>query len=316
MKSVLTKKIVITFSVLITIVLAAVIVAFATGNTNYPSLSDPDAVFYERLDGDGNVLYTITNKEIYEKIKEDDGMQQLTFLVDTRLLQDYLAALTDAEIQDRIKELKYGTSDDTEIAEIDAETKTQLENDYRLNMVISGYAGNEDEYASLLLAREAYVRDAIIENEDITDLEIAKEYINNTFEDIQAVRIRFMSSGDATHVLQKFNLLTYNSTSLRTYKGYSYKLETLVDPDEEIVEAYITVNPYYYDDDENILDLNEEVVYTVGEPGSYTDDNDKEYYIDLSGNLVDSETEVIKVESALLFDTLAEAETYKEDNTT
>ncbi len=316
MKSALTKKIIIIFSVLITIVLAAVIVAFATGNTKYPSLSNPDGIFYERLDGDGNVLYTITNKELYEKIKENDGLQQLTFLVDTKLLEDYLTALTDQEIQDKIKKLKYGTSDDTEIAELDAETKTKLENDFELNMVLSGYDGKEAEYASLILAREAYVREKIVDNEDVTDLEIAKEYINNTFEDIQAIRIRFMSAGDATNVLRKFNLLTYNSLTLREYNGYTYNLETLLDPDDEIVEAYITVNPYHYDDDENILDLNEKIIYTAGEGGAYTDDEDNEYYLDQSGNLVEEETDEVKIEFTLLFDTLEDAETYKENNTT
>jgi len=56
MKSIITKKVVIIFTVVIVIVLSAILVAFATGNTKYPSLSDPNGVFYERLDADGNVI--------------------------------------------------------------------------------------------------------------------------------------------------------------------------------------------------------------------------------------------------------------------
>ncbi len=318
MKSILTKKIVIIFSVLITIVLAAVIVAYATGNTHYPLLSDPDGIFYERLDDEGNVVYTITNDELFEEIKKNDGLQQLLFMVDETLLQDYLDDLTEEQIQDRLKEMTYGTSDDDEILALDDATKTKLENDLALNMTLSGYEGREEDYACLLLAREAYARFAIIDNGDITDLQIAKEFINNTWEDIDALRIRFMSSGDATDVLRKFNLLTFETTSLREYTGFIYKLETLTEhnvADDPIVQAYQTVTTYYFDDVDNIRNLNEDIVYTLGAVGVYTDIDDNAYSLDGSGNLLDSDQEV-KISYTLIFDSLSIAETYKYAHTT
>lgn len=317
MKSILTKKIVIIFSVLITIVLAAVIVAYATGNTRYPLLSDPDGVFYERLDDQGNIVYTITNRELFEEIKKNDGLQQLLFMVDETLLQDYLDNLTEEQIQNRIKKMTYGTSDDDEILALDDQTKTERESNFQLNMTLSGYEGREEDYASLLLAREAYVRFALVDNGDITDLQIAKEFINNAWEDIDALRIRFMSSGDATYVLQMFNLLTFETKSLRAYNGFIYKLETLLDnktvPD--IVEAYETVTPYYFNDAHYILNLNDAVVYTLGTEGVYTDGDDNEYTLDESGNLLNSDQEV-EVSFTLIFESKTLATTYKNDHTT
>lgn len=45
MKEGLTKKIIIIVSVVSAVVLTFVILAFATGNTYYPSLSNPDEIF-------------------------------------------------------------------------------------------------------------------------------------------------------------------------------------------------------------------------------------------------------------------------------
>jgi len=317
MKSLSIKKIVIIFTVLITIVASAVIVAYTSGKSYSPSLSDPDGVFYERLDGQGNVVYTITNKEMFDQIKKNDGVQQLLYMVDGELLHDYLQNLTNEEIQNKILVLTYGTSDADEIAALTADEKTKLEDDFALNIQLAGFEGRVEEYASLVLAREAYVRYLIVDNGDITDLQIAKQFINNTWEDISALRIRFMSSSDATAVMRHFNLLTFEATSIREYKGFIYKLETLLDPSDNIVEAYITVTPYYFDEDHNIVDLNDDIAYTWNETGNFytVTGDDNEYYLDEFGNLLDSSDKSI-IDHTLIFQDKATAETYKTENTT
>jgi len=320
MKNALTKKVVIIFSVLAVTVLSAIIVAFATGNHALPQLSDPNGIFYERTDAEGNVLYSITNKELYEEIKGNDGIDQLLYLIDEYLLQDYVNALTADDIAERIKLLTYGTADDDVIAELDPETKTEYETTFEQSMILAGYQDHEEDYARIILAREAYVRYALDSEGDVTDMEIAAEFVSSYYKDIKAIKIRFTSSADALDVLRQFHLVTYSATSLREYLGYVFADETVtwdhdnvVGTPEIIADAYITVTPYYFDATSgDILDLDEEIVYEHGEGSAYSDDNN-EYTLDEDGNLLDEDAEIV-IEAALLFDSLEEAEEYKDDN--
>ncbi|MGD9909166.1 MAG: immunoglobulin-like domain-containing protein [Candidatus Izemoplasmatales bacterium] len=315
MKTVSTKKIIVIFSVLLTIVVTFVLLAFLTGNTKYPSLSNPDGVFYERLDANGDVVYQITNQELFEQIKGNDGVDQSLLLVDAYLLTTYLDGLTDEQIQNKILELKYGTSNADEIAALDADTKTSYEQAYEQSMILAGYVDNEAEFASVILAREIYTRYIIDFNQEITDLNVASEYVNNYFQDIQAIRIRFTSSADATDVMKKFNLLTYNLSTLREYSGYIFTSESLLDNNDAVVEAYTTVTPYYFDESNNILNTSGTIIYTYdSEAAGYTDSSDNEYQLDESGNLVNIDTEVV-IANNLLFDSSEAALAYKEANT-
>ncbi|MFH0992765.1 MAG: immunoglobulin-like domain-containing protein, partial [bacterium] len=321
MNNALTKKVVIIFSVLIVIVLSAIVLAFATGNTHYPQVSDPNGVFYQRLDADDNVIYSITNQELFGEIKNNDGVDQLLYLIDGYLLQDYLAALTDEEIAAKLKLLTYGTTDDAVIAEFDADTLASYEDSFAQSMILAGYSGNEEAYASIVLAREAYVRYRLDKNDEVTDDEVAAEFVGSYYEDIKALKIRFTSAADATFVMRKFHLVAYASTSLREYLGYIFTKESITydhDNDPEtaaiVADAYILADAYYYDETtQNILNLEEEIVYTYGTNGIYTDSSANEYTIDDSGNLIDDELlEVIAAEH--LFDTLEDAQAYFDAN--
>ena len=316
MNSPLAKKFIIVFSVVITVVIAAVVIAFSTGNTKYPVLSDPNGIFYERVDDSDNVLYSITNEELYENFKSKDGLQQLLLLVDKTLLEDTFSSITDDEIAERIKLMTYGTSDDTEIAELTPEKKVELEAEYETNMILSGYHGIESEYAMLALAREKTARQMILDSGDITDLKTATEFLTNTWDDIRALRIRYMSSSDAAEALRERKLLTYGVSSLRRYNGYNFKMESLLDPDNDLVEAYQTIQTYYFDDNQNILDLNDNILYSSGTGNLYTDEDDVEYTLDgATGNLLDEDLEVV-IESDKILTSKTAAETYKELHTT
>jgi hypothetical protein len=316
MNSPLVKKFIIVFSIVITVVIAAVVIAFATGNTKYPLLSDPDGIFYERLDDSDKVLYSITNQELYDTIKTKDGLQQLLLLVDLTLLEDTFDSITEEAILERLQIMTYGTADPDELAELTDEKKAELEKDYETNMILSGYQDKEREYALLALAREEAARQMILESGDITDLKTATEFFSNSWDDIRAVRIRFMSSSDAASALRDRNLLTYGVSSLRRFNGYNFKMESLLDPDDELVEAYQTVTTYYFDTDENIRNLKEEILYTKGTGNVYTDEDDEEYTLDATtGNLLDEDLETV-IESDKIFDSLELAESYKEAHTT
>ncbi len=307
----LVKKFIVITSVVLVVVLGAVILALATGNTTIPTLSDPKGIFYERLDDNGKVIYSITNQEIYEQVKANNGIQQLLMMVDASLLSEYLDNVTEDEIEEKIKQLTYGTADDEIIAELDEETRTSREDEFARSMVLSGYVDNEAAYASLLIAREKYALDTL--REELTEIEVATAFISSYFEDMQAISIRFTSKEDADDVLRQFHLANVSDERLAIYKGFVYSSEVLKDNDDNIVEAYEIVKGYYFDEDGNILDTDEEIVYTLGEDDIYTDGDDNTYSLDVDGNLVDDVLAII-VNAIQIKETLEEAETFEEEN--
>ena len=315
MNNPLTKKLIVIGSVILTVVVGVFVIALTVGKTTYPEIENKNDVFYQRLDKDGNVIYEITNEEVYNQILSNNGIQQLLMMVDTDLLEEYFGDITQDDIDNKIKELTYGTDDVDEIAEIDAENKLELEEGFARSMILAGYEGKEDDYAKLLLAREAYAYEVLLE--ELTDIEIATHYENSYFDDIKAINIRFTSKEDAESVLRKYHLVELaleETTVLAEYKGFIYKDETLLDNNDNIVEAYTTVEVFYYDEDGNIVDLDDEVIYTLGSNGFFTDEDDKSYSIDDSGNLVNDVPTII-VKNEHLFETKEAAETFKEANT-
>ncbi|MBN2877944.1 MAG: hypothetical protein JXL85_09875 [Bacilli bacterium] len=316
MKEILTKKLLIIFSVVSLVVVGAIVLAFATGNTYYPELSDPDGIFYQRVDEDGNVIYTITNQELFEEIKGNDGIQQLLYMTDSILLSEYINQVTQDEIDEKILQLTYGTSDADLLAELDDDTKTEYEIAFQQSMILAGFQNNEDEYARLIIAREKYVMEKVIADEMIAEKSIVQEYIDSYFGDISAIKIRFTSKEDGEFVMHKFHLLSMGGIDLREYKGFIYDDETLKDPGDDIVEAYITIDVYYFDSEtDDLLDADDEVVYELGFNDIYTDSEGVEYHIDpATGNLVDGLNDVI-VASEHIFDTKEDALAYKQDNT-
>jgi len=309
----LAKKFIVITSVVLVVVLGAVILALATGNTSMPTLSDPKGIFYERLDGNGEVIYSITNEEIYEQVKANNGIQQLLMMVDTALLSEYLDSVTETEIEDKIKQLTYGTDDDEVIADLDEETRTTREEEFARSMLLSGYVGNEAAYVSLLIAREKYALDAL--SEELTEVEVATAFISSYFEDMQAISIRFTSKEDADDVLRKFHLANVGDERLALYNGFVFSDETLVDTEDNIVEAYEILKGYYFDEDGNILDTDEEIIYTLGTNDFYTDKDEKSYSLDENGNLVDDVPTIILTVDQIKT-TLEDAESFEEANTT
>ena len=273
-----------------------------------------DDVVYERLDENGDVVYTITKQELYEEMIRNNGMNQVLSLIDEALLGDYIDSVSQAEIDAKIEFLKYQTNDQDVIDAYDEETKTALEENYEQLIVLSGYHNDQEErFAKLIVARENYVRDQILEEDAITENEVASYFLNDYFEDIQALRLRFLSKEDAENVLFSFNLAELGDKMVM-YLGYTYKDETIKDDNEDIVEAQITVDTFYYDFNGNILDMTKQIIYDEDNE-IFTDRDDNTYTIDDDGNLVDDEENIV-IESAMIFDSYDDALTYKEDNTT
>ena len=313
MKNIFTKRVIIIFSVILVITVGSVILAFALNNTNIPEVENGSEVVYQKLDNNGDVVYTITKQELYDEMKRNNGMNQVLSILDEKLLETYLNEISQADIDERIEFLTYQTNDQEVIDSYSQEVKEGLEENYRQLIILSGYHGHPEDFAKLLIARENYVRDLILENDDITENDIANYYLNNYFDDVQAIRLRFLNKDDALNVLYHFNLAEVND-ELATYLGYTYTNETLKDINDNILEAQITVDTYYFNEDGDILDVEGDVVYEF-DNDVYTDDDDDEFTLDDLGNLLDDE-ENIKIENTYIFDTETEAVDYKADNTT
>ncbi|MDD5602296.1 MAG: hypothetical protein PHP78_04965, partial [Candidatus Izemoplasmatales bacterium] len=74
-----------------------------------PAITYPDLVYFQ---GDG---FSVTYQDLYEEIKINDGLNQLLMMIDEDLLATQIASVTSSEIAEKIKELTYGTTDDTVI---------------------------------------------------------------------------------------------------------------------------------------------------------------------------------------------------------
>ncbi|MCF7924735.1 MAG: hypothetical protein K9L64_06515, partial [Candidatus Izimaplasma sp.] len=291
-----------------------IILGLLVGNTRIPTVEDSKEVVYEKVDENGDVVYTITKQELYEEMKRNNGINQLLTLVDQELLSSYLDDITQEEINEKIQMLKFQTNDQEIIDEYDQETIDDLEENYLRSMILSGYHdGQEDEYAKLLIAKEKFVVDQIKENDDITQNEVGQYYLNSYFEDINAIKIRFLSVEDAYNVLHKYNLGEV-SNELALYLGYTYDDETLEDDNEDIAEAFITVDSYYFDEDDDIRNVKEELIYEL-DNDIYTDQDDDTYTLDPAGNLLNDDEDIV-LDNAIIFDSLTEAKAYKDANTT
>jgi hypothetical protein len=316
METLFTKRIIIIFSVILAIAVGAVILGFSLNNTHIPTIENGDEIVYERHDENGDVIYTITKQELYEEMKNNNGLNQILSMFDEEILSDYIDGISQAEVDERIQLLKYQTNDQDVIDNLDPERKEELEINYERLITLSGYHNSldqEENFAKLLIAREKFVADLIMENGDITENEVADYYLNSYFEDVKAIRLRFLSKADAENVLNHFYLGEV-AGSLALYLGYTYEDEDLLDGDDNIVEAIITVDVYYFDEEQNILDINEDIIYEY-DNGTYTDDDDDTYTLDGDGNLVNDSEEIV-IEAAHIFTSLEDAQTFKDDNTT
>lgn len=183
-----------------------------------PTLSNPNAVFFQ------SEFFNLTYKDLYEEFKSNDGVNQLLFLIDQELLKDRISAVSSEAIANRILVLKYGTSDQVEIDELSAEDKETLDVNFEENMFLLGYSQDVEVYVRMLIAKEQLATEMMLDvaNKEktwyISDQILANDYTSGIYEDIQAIKIRFLSSNDARQIMRQFNLVSYQN-DLRLYIG-------------------------------------------------------------------------------------------------
>lgn len=133
---------------------------FACGSSkakNDPQVSNPNEVFASIKENGKE--YQVTNKELYNYLKSLYGSTALVNLIDSKLLEDEIKAVTDEEIKEAIDKDCYGEE------ELSDEEKKEKEKKFIDNMFItfncqedSIYGASIKEQYAITLAQKAYAK--------------------------------------------------------------------------------------------------------------------------------------------------------------
>lgn len=223
-------------------------------NSTIPQISNPDGVFISNDD------YDITYSDLYEELKDNDGLNQLLIMVDNDLLSSYVDAVTDTEIANKRLELTYGTYDQEEIDEYTAEEQSEMETTYNQTMALLGYktVELEEEYISLQVARDNYAISQMLSEDNSEEswyagpTGVADYYVENNNPDIVSIKIQFSSKAEANEILRSYSLVS-GTNELLLYTGTNPIDEVIVDEtnsrsltDEEVLEYFLTMYNLMY----------------------------------------------------------------------
>ena len=189
-----------------------------------PQISNPDDVYLHLDDFD------VTKQELWEVMKNVDGLGYLMDYVDEIILKDYIDAITQDEVDEEVLLLTYLTEDEEKIAEIQADDEINQEyiDAFRQNLVIMGYdpddSGDLREFVELSIAKVKYLEDYVstanagsIYEIDAEDVE--NYYVQTEYNDSCVVEVRFSSANEANLVFDLFNLVPNYNTGFGDYVG-------------------------------------------------------------------------------------------------
>lgn len=210
--------------IFLTIIGAAVGCSMIQKDDTVPQLSNKDDVYLALTDFD------ITKQELWEVMKNVDGLGYLMDYVDEIILEDYIATVTQEEVDQEILILTYLTDDEDIIAEIqaDAEIDQEYIDAFRQNLTILGYDPDNDDdlraFVELNIAKvkmlEDYIADAAADSGfAIDDEDIENYYVNTEYNDACVVEVRFSSANEAKLVFDLFNLVPNYNTGFGLYYG-------------------------------------------------------------------------------------------------
>jgi len=249
----------------LTLILGLVLVACGKTTTTdvapndllIPQLTNPDGLFYQTEDFD------ITYRDLYNSLKINDGLNQLLAMIDTDLLQDYIVAVTQEQIDTKRDKLTYGTDDPEDIESFGEERRLEYQQNFNESLYLMGYTDDIDDYIRLVLAREHYATDLMLSEDSVDETwhvgpkQVAKYYDVTYQKDIQSLKIKFLSENDAASVIRSLNLVT-RTGQLMLYTGTkplaevpSFELndtntETL--NDEQLLSYFIQMYNIVYQD--------------------------------------------------------------------
>jgi len=216
-----------------------------------PQISNPDEVYLHLDDFD------VTKQELWDVMKNVDGLGYLMDYIDEIILADYISVITQAEVDEEILLLTYLTNNEDLIAEIkeDPEVEQEYIDAFRQNLVIMGYDPDDADdlrsFVELSIAKVKYLKEYVSNADADTyfsiDTDDVEDYYNQTeYNDACVVEVRFSSTNEANLVFDLFDLVPNYNTGFGLYTG--------VDPIEDIASDDF--------DDTNTTQLTDAEVFT------------------------------------------------------
>ncbi len=224
-----------------------------------PQISNPDEVYLALDDFD------VTKQELWEVMRNVDGLGYLMGYIDEIILKDYIDEITQDEVDAEIKILTYLTDDEDMIAEIQADPEIEQEyiDAFRQNLVIMGFdPDNSDdlrEFVELSIAKVKYLEEYVANAAPdsyfaILSEDIERYYTQTEYNDACVVEVRFSSANEANLVFDLFNLVPNYNTGFGEYFGVDPIIEVSSDSfndsnttqltDEEVFTKYIEMYNY------------------------------------------------------------------------
>lgn len=245
--------------IFLVIIGAAVGCSMIKKDDTVPQLSNKDDVYLALTDFD------ITKQELWEIMKNVDGLGYLMNYVDEIILQDYISTITQDEVDHEVLILTYLAEDEEIIAEIqeDPELDQEYIDAFRQNLIIMGYDPDDSDdlrsFVELSIAKvkmlEDYIADAAADSYwEIDDEDIESYYTQTTYNDACVVEVRFNSGVEANLVFDMFNLVPNYNTGFGEYFGTDDIADVAADAfdetntdqltDEEVFKKYIKMYNY------------------------------------------------------------------------
>lgn len=235
------------------VLILSLVIVIITKPKPLPAISNPDEVFLTVGD------YTITNQELYEKLKGDIGITELIYQIDGYLLSDYIDLVDADDLEEYINEEMYGQEDWA--TELTLDEQAEAEEEFMDNMYLNGYYTMDDieEYYTLQLAKELYTKEVLRENETgITEDDITDYFDENYQADVCAIDVIFLNKEEVTNALEEFGakVVVIDNESLFAwipvdefgdeipYGDENYPDEEILLTETEILQLYIDLYNY------------------------------------------------------------------------
>ncbi|MBN2604792.1 MAG: hypothetical protein JXR62_03065 [Bacilli bacterium] len=173
---------------------------------------------------------TITKAELWDTMKRVDGLDYLIDYVDAHILADYIAGITQDEIDKEVLYLTYLTESEDLIAEIqaDADLNQDYLDSFDQNLIILGYDPTNPEdirsFVELSIAKTKMAKEFVAASVDGDKYYISEEtyqdsYDKDTYGDVCALEVRFSNATEVKNIFNQFNLVMNFDTGIGAYIG-------------------------------------------------------------------------------------------------
>lgn len=230
---------------LIMMLLVSTFLLASCGTVENPMISDPNGTYFSAKEGTN--VYTVSNKKIYNILKEQVGYTTLMDLIDTDLMKNnkkdnvsYWDQVTEAEITEKYEEDVFpnGKEDLTEEEIVEQEERY-------LDKLFANYGLTEEEdirnHYRLALAKEKYAYDEKVKEvleEDFKEAEY-DNYFNVNYQDVyHAIVVTFSTQVGLVNSLKQLNFDIEDNKLIKSDHTLPSKAEAI----ELFINLYNMVN--------------------------------------------------------------------------